>query len=149
MLKRFLISLLIYPAPALPDLPKRISGQMVDLGEVHRIYMVPGMATVLEIPGAVTGIRIGNPDLVEYYKPEKPDNEVTLVLKKSGSEPTNLIVRSGKRKFVFDIVPSKKTHQDSVEIVGAYGGASLMNNEMELISSSKSVEINSSKRVKK
>ena len=84
-------------------LPKRISGQIMDLGKVNTIYMVPGMATLIEIPTAVTGIRIGNPDAVQYFRPDKPENEVTLVLKDSLSKPTNLIIRSNQRKFVFDI----------------------------------------------
>jgi hypothetical protein len=32
-----------------------------------------------------------------------------------------LIVRCGSRSFVFDLIPSKKTHQDLVRISGSYG----------------------------
>ncbi len=119
-------------------LPKRISGQIMDLGKVNTIYMVPGMATLIEIPTAVTGIRIGNPDAVQYFRPDKPENEVTLVLKDSLSKPTNLIIRSNQRKFVFDIVPSKQIHQDMVEVVGAFGGAQLDSANSEVIDSSDS-----------
>ncbi len=118
------------------ELPKRISSKVMDLGKVTSIYMVQGMATIVEIPSAVTGIRIGNPDAVQYFKPEKPENEVTLVLKDNLAKPTNLIIRSNKRKFVFDIIPSKQTHQDTLEIVGAYGGAELEDSSAKLIDSS-------------
>jgi hypothetical protein len=98
--------------------------------------MVPGMATLIEIPTAVTGIRLGNPDAVQYFRPDKPENEVTLVLKDSAAKPTNLIIRSNSRKYVFDIVPSKEIHQDTIEVIGSYGGASLEAGNAELLDSS-------------
>jgi hypothetical protein len=127
--------------------PKRISGQILDLGKVHTIYMVPGMATLIEIPTTVTGIRIGNPDAVTYFRPDKPENEVTLVLKDAGAKPTNLIIRSNSRKYVFDVVPSKEIHQDTIEVIGAYGGASIEDSSAELIESSDQTP--SAKAVKK
>lgn len=100
--------------------------------------MTPGMATLIEFPGAVTGIRLGNPDDVQYFRPESPENEVTLVLKSSAAQPTNLIVRSGKRKYVFDIIPSRTVHQDTIEVVGAFGGPGLEGANAKLIDSSDS-----------
>ncbi len=117
-------------------LPRRISGQILDLGKVYSIYMVPGMATLIEIPTTVTGIRLGNPAAVQYFRPDKPENEVTLILKDANAKPTNLIIRSNNRKFVFDIVPSKDVHQDTVEVVGSYGGATIEDGTAELIASS-------------
>lgn len=116
--------------------PRRISSQVVNLGKVYPIYMVSGLATLIEIPGVVTGIRTGNPDAIHYFRPDKPENEVTVVLKSAGVKPTNLIIRSGKQKFIFDIVPSKTVHQDSIEVVGSYGGAEFNNSGMTLIDSS-------------
>ena len=117
-------------------LPKRISGQILDLGKVHTIYMVPGMATLIEIPTAVTCIRTGNPEAVQYFRPDKPENEVTLILKDAHAKPTNLIIRSNSRKYVFDVVPSKDIHQDTIEVVGSYGGATIESESAELIESS-------------
>ena len=116
--------------------PKRISGKIVDLGKVQTIYMVSGMATLIEIPTSVTGIRIGNPDAVDYFRPERPENEVTLVLKNSYAKPTNLIIRSNKKKYVFDIIPSKTIHQDTIEVLGSYGGPELSEEGAELIATS-------------
>jgi hypothetical protein len=116
--------------------PRRLSSKVVDLGRVHPIHMTAGMATLIEFPGAVTGIRLGNPDDVQYFRPESPENEVTLVLKNGAAQPTNLIVRSGKRKYVFDIIPSKSVHQDTVEVVGAYGGPGFDTANAKLIDSS-------------
>jgi hypothetical protein len=124
----------LQPAAAALARPRRISSQVIDLAKVHPIYMVAGMATLIELPGPVTGIRTGNPDDLQYFRPDKPDNEVTVLLKNAKAQPTNLILRSGKRKYVFDIVPSTSVHQDTVEVVGAYGGPDF--SEATLIESS-------------
>lgn len=144
MMKKLITSLIVFWTITLfPSLvvaetktPRRISGQLLDLGKVHTIYMVSGMATVIEIPTAVTGIRCGNPDAVQYFRPDRPENEVTLILKDAAAKATNLIIRSNNRKFVFDIVPSKDVHQDTVEVVGAYGGAALEDSSAVLVESS-------------
>ena len=116
--------------------PRRISSKLVDLGKVYPIYMVAGMATLIEIPGPVTGIRTGNPDSIQYFRPDKPENEVTVVLQNENAKPTNLILRSGKKKYVFDLVPSKSIHQDTLEVIGDFGGAELEDAGAELIDSS-------------
>ncbi len=140
MMNRLLISVLLVvistPCLAAPSKPKRISGHILDLGEVHSIYMVGGMATLIILPTSVTGIRIGNPDAIQYFRPDKPENEVTLVLKDASAKPTNLILESGRRRFVFDLIPSSQIHQDIVDVVGAFGAASLESSNMELIESS-------------
>ena len=116
--------------------PKRISAQVVDLGKVQTIYMVPGMATLVEVPTDVSGIRLGNPDFVNYFRPDHPKNEVTLVLKEGLMKPTNLFILSGKKKYIFDIIPSADVHQDSLSIIGAFGGAELEAQHAELVDSS-------------
>ena len=117
-------------------LPRRISSKIMDLGKVTPIFMVAGMATVIELPGAVTGIRTGNPDSIQYFRPDKPENEVTVVLQNQQAKPTNLIIRVGQKKYVFDIVPSRNVHQDTLEVIGDFGGAELEDPTAELIESS-------------
>lgn len=116
----------------------RISVRLLDLGRVHPIYMMPRLATIIEIPGPVTGVRVGSPEDLQFIKPETPDNEVTLFLRSSHSKPTNLIIRSGKRKYVFDIVPSHTKHQDLIEVVGSVGVPTLDGDRPLLIDSSDS-----------
>lgn len=119
-------------------LPKRISSKILDLSKVYPIYMVAGMATLIELPGPVTGIRIGNPSAVRYFRPDRPESEVTLVLQSPNAQPTNLILRSGRKKYVFDIVPSRSVHQDTLEVSGDYGGAELDDPGAVLLDSSES-----------
>ncbi len=118
--------------------PRRISSKLIDLGKVYPIYMVAGMATLIELPTPVTGIRTGNPDAIQYFRPDKPENEVTVVLKNQAAKPTNLILRSGKKKYVFDLVPSKTIHQDTIEVLGDFGGAEMEDAGAELLESSDS-----------
>jgi hypothetical protein len=125
-------SVLLAAAPV----PRRITSKVIDLGKVTPIYMVAGMATLIEVPGAVTGIRTGNPDSVQYFRPDKPENEVTVVLQNQQAKPTNLIIRVGAKKYVFDIVPSKTVHQDTLEVIGDFGGAELEDSSAELLESS-------------
>ena len=100
----YLVALCTLPLVArAAGVPQRITTKYVDLSVVQKIHLVPGMATLLEIPGPVTGVRVGDPDSLQYFKPERPDNEVTLVLKGNNPKPTNLIVRSNQKKYVFDI----------------------------------------------
>jgi hypothetical protein len=73
---------------------------------------------------------------VQYFRPDKPENEVTVVLQNQQAKPTNLIIRVGAKKYVFDIVPSKSVHQDTLEVLGDFGGAELEDSEAVLIESS-------------
>jgi hypothetical protein len=124
------------PESAKLIVPRRVSSKVVDLGRVYPIYLVAGMATVIEIPGPVTGIRTGNPDSILYFRPDKPENEVTVVLRNQNAKPTNLIIRSGGKKYIFDLVPSKQLHQDTIEVVGDYGGPGFEGSDAELLDSS-------------
>lgn len=127
-------------------LPRRISSQIMDLGKAYPVYMVAGMATLVILPGPVTGIRTGNPDSIQYFRPDKPENEVTIVLKNQSAKPTNLILRSGQKIYVFDVVPSKSVHQDVLEVVGDFGGAQFNDTAAELLDSSETPKSAAAKR---
>lgn len=121
-------------------LPKRISTHTAHLGKVQPVYMVAGMATLIEVPEAVTGIRLGNPKSVEYFRPDQPENEVTLILKSAKAKPTNLIIRAGKKKYVFDIIPSTSIHQDLLEITGSTGNPEWTESEPRVLLDSSEVK---------
>jgi hypothetical protein len=59
-----------------------------------------------------------------------------VILRNESAKATNLILRSGKKKYVFDLIPSKNIHQDTIEVVGDFGGAEMEDDKMELIDSS-------------
>ena len=125
-------------------LPRRISSRVVDLGKVHTLRMSVGMATLVELPAPISGKISGSPeaDLMVLNGPES--TQIILELKRAEARPTNLILVSGKRKVVFDIIPSDQshpTHQDVYEISGFYGGPEIdENREAVIIDSSEKPE---------
>jgi hypothetical protein len=69
------------------------------------------------------GVRLGNSEKLTAIRPDQPQNEVTLILKEGLKKVTNLIILSGKKRYIFDVIPSEKFHQDALDIIGSYGGA--------------------------
>ena len=115
---------------------RRLSAEIVNLGEVGRIKMVAGNFTSVLIPGNVTGVRLGNPAVMTYQIPDHPQNEVVIWLKSTLLRPTNFSIISGNTRIYFDIIPSTTEHQDLVKVVGSYGEPTLAENKMKLIDSS-------------
>jgi hypothetical protein len=91
---------------------------------------------VIQLPYPVTEVKVGSPDDVQTQISKTLPSELTLILKRGGAQPTNLIARCGTRTFVFDLIPSRNTHQDLVRISGAYGAPQLDDMGAVLIDSS-------------
>lgn len=109
--------------------PSRISSQVLDLSSPHQIRIAPGLVTVLEFPDPITEVRVGLPESLKALISSVNANELTLYLAEAGGRPTNVIVRSGRRVFVFDVNPSVGTHQDFVRIRGSRVGLRSMESE--------------------
>lgn len=105
--------------------PTRISSSLVNLGEVHKIFLAQGLVSVIQLPYPVTEVKVGNPNDVQVQISKTLPSELTLILKRGNAKATNLIARCGARTFVFDLIPSQKTHQDLVKISGSYGAPSV------------------------
>lgn len=114
-------SLLLSLSLATPD---RLSTIQKDLSEAEAIYLSEGLASIVEFPKPITEVRMGNPSVLKAEISQVSPKELTLFLKESGLGPTNLIVRADRRVYVFDILPSRSTHQDYVKISGAFGAPS-------------------------
>ncbi len=94
----------------------RISIQNVNRFTPHQITLSPGLVSLLEFPEAIIEVRVGDPKGLKALISQVSPKELTLYLDSSHSSSTNLIVRSGKRVFIFDIVASKVTHQDYLKV---------------------------------
>ncbi|MBC7457828.1 MAG: hypothetical protein H7235_06090 [Bdellovibrionaceae bacterium] len=99
----------------------RIESKYVSAGESSKIYLKPGLVSVLEFPYPILEVRIGNPAELKGAISQVSPKEITLYLKSSHSRITNLIVRSDKKLFIFDVIPSESQHQDYVRISGSLG----------------------------
>lgn len=106
--------------------PLRISSIIVNLSEPTRVFLSPGLACQIRFPEEVGDVSQGSPeaDLLVLRSPAEP-KRLTLILKSPKARPSNVIVTSGGKTFVFDVIPSPKgkfVHQDLVEISGSFGG---------------------------
>ncbi|MDG0816486.1 hypothetical protein NWE73_08935 [Bdellovibrio sp. PAP01] len=100
---------------------KRISSISKDLSQVKKIYLHAGLVSTVEFKQAVIGVKVGNTDSIKAEISPSNPKEVTLRLKHQNAEPTNMIVRVDRHVYVFDLIPSKTSHQDYVLIRGSFG----------------------------
>lgn len=103
--------------------PDRISRIQKDLTKVDRIYLAAGLVSVIELPQPIVEVRVGNPQAVKVQVSTVSPRELTIYLTQSAAPPTNLIVRTDKRAFVFDVVPSRTNHQDVVRVTSGQIGS--------------------------
>ena len=115
---------------------QRISSKVIDLGKVHRLYMIHGLATVIIFPDSIAAVIPGNSVSLKIERKE-PENLLALRLTGTRVPATNLIILSGKNRLVFDVIPNTKVHQDTLEVVGTYGAAGAEEEDLKLIYSGK------------
>lgn len=121
MKKMFLISLLLFQSAEAS--PKRIQSVMFDKGSPHKIYLHPGLGSVITFPCFVSDSFVGDESQAEVKPSPSTKRNLLLSLKSHASKATNLIVRcEGQQShFVLDVVPSSTNHQDILEIRAAFG----------------------------
>nr|BFD69036.1 hypothetical protein HAGR004_40580 [Bdellovibrio sp. HAGR004] len=126
MTKMFLISLLLTQSAAAS--PKRIQSVMFDKGTPHKIYLHPGLGSVITFPCFVSDSFVGDESQAEVRPSPSTRKNLLLSLKSHASKATNLIVRcEGQQShFVLDVVPSSTSHQDILEIRAAFGRPELI-----------------------
>lgn len=128
----FLYSLLVTLTFA--SLPNRISNLNKDLSASEQIYISPGMATVLEFPKPIIEVRIGDPNILRASISTVSSNELSLFVGAEVGTATNLIVRSDRRTYIFDVVPSRTSHQDFIKVSSAFGSPKFSGNSSLLVS---------------
>jgi hypothetical protein len=104
----------------------RISSVYKNLGQSQKIYLHAGLISVIEFPQNIIEVRLGNHKSLKAQLSQVSPRELTLYLSQQAVEPTNLIVKSEKRFYVFDIIPSKTSQfhlpgRPTIEIIGIFG----------------------------
>jgi type IV secretory pathway VirB9-like protein len=99
----------------------RIESLNKNTGESSKIYIKPGLVTVLEMPQKIIEVRVGNPNYLKGVISQISPKEITLFLKNSNATPTNIILRSDRKMYVFDIIPSVSKHQDYIKVSSGIG----------------------------
>ena len=99
-----------------------VSNEVLDLTKANRILVGPGRISILVFPEPVAEAKVGAPDRLKVVTSGTDPKELTIFWVQRGAFETNLIVRTVRRVFVFDIVPSLSRHQDYIRVRGAYSG---------------------------
>lgn len=99
----------------------RLSLKQKDLSQVDKIYISPGLVSVIEFPSNIIEVRVGTPETLKVSISQVSPKEITVYFSTSLAVASNIIVRSDRKIYVFDIVPSKSNHQDYVKINGSFG----------------------------
>jgi hypothetical protein len=117
---------------------KRIRSIVVDKGEVQRVMMVPGLASVILFPCDVDEAVVGRQEDLKVQISPTTKRQLTLSLSSGASGSTNLLIRCGDKSdpFVFDIISNHLVHQDVVKVRGHFGGPEIEDANLALIDSS-------------
>ncbi len=97
-----------------------VTDEIFDLRKANRIAVGPGRISILVFPEAVAEAKVGAPDRLKVIGSTTDPKELTVFWVEAGTFETNLIVRTVRRTFIFDIVPSLSKHQDLVRVRGAF-----------------------------
>lgn len=116
--KSLLLGGLILFAWALPAgaAPPRIQNLSKSQSNVDRVLMNSGMVTVMEFPKEIVEVRVGNPSEFKVQISAVSPKEVTISRLGRTTRPSNLIVRTARQVWVFDLVPSQASHQDFIRV---------------------------------
>lgn len=121
---------------------ERIQSMRFDKSQVQRIYLAPGLGSIVLFPCGLQEVFIGRGEDLKAQISPNDKKTLFLNLKLNSSLPTNVIVKCSPEKsiFVFDVIPSRTRHQDLVEIRSSYGRPNLINGQrLEQVSQTKTV----------
>lgn len=119
----FVISLFTINAHA-----DRIQSLRFDKSQVQRIYLAPGLGSIVLFPCALEEVFVGRTDDLKVQISPNDKKTLFMNLKLSSSLPTNVIVKCSPDRsiFVFDVIPNKIRHQDFVEIRSSFGRPNML-----------------------
>lgn len=107
---------------------ERIQSTRFDRSQVMRIYLAPGLGSLVLFPCALVEVFVGRGEDLKAQISPSDKKTLFLNLKLNSSLPTNMIAKCEPERnvFVFDVIPSKIQHQDLVDIRNVFGRPSMM-----------------------
>lgn len=139
-MKNLLFAISLCSVPAIAQ--ERIQSMRFDKSQVQRIYLAPGLGSIVLFPCGLQEVFIGRGEDLKAQISPNDKKTLFLNLKLNSSLPTNVIVKCSPEKsiFVFDVIPSRTRHQDLVEIRSSYGRPNLINGQhLEQVKQTKTV----------
>lgn len=99
-----------------------IASLSMDLSLAQKVSISPGRIAVLRLPEAIAEAKVGAPSHLKAVLSTTDQSEITLFWIAPMPHRTNLIIRTTKHVFVFEILPDLNRHQDYLKVRGAFGG---------------------------
>lgn len=126
MKKLLFVTNLLFFAPAFGQV-ERIQSTRFDRSQVMRIYLAPGLGSLVIFPCALVEVFVGRGEDLKAQISPSDKKTLFLNLKLHSSLPTNMIAKCEPERnvFIFDVIPSKSQHQDLVDIRNVFGRPSL------------------------
>ncbi|MBV2169881.1 MAG: hypothetical protein KUL82_14340 [Bdellovibrio sp.] len=126
MKKLLFVINLLFVIPSFAQV-ERIQSTRFDRGQVMRIYLAPGLGSLVLFPCALVEVFVGRGEDLKAQISPSDKKTLFLNLKLNSSLPTNMIAKCEPERnvFVFDVIPSKSQHQDLVEIRNTFGRPSM------------------------
>ena len=104
--------------------PKRIRVVYHDRSKPGKVYLIPNLASTIELPCNIDDVLIGNPIGISFYISKKSSKRLELNTSQE-SKNTNMIIYCKNQFFVFDLVIQNKVHNDVILFGGSFGGPEL------------------------
>lgn len=139
-MKKLLLMISLFPAGAFAGLD-RIQSMRIDRSMVHRIYLAPGLGSVVLFPCQLQEVFVGRSEDLKAQISPNDRRTMFLNLKLNSSLPTNVIVKCTPEKsiFVFDVIPSRSRHQDLVEIRSSFGRPNMAGGSLQQVTQTKTI----------
>lgn len=142
MKKLLFVTNLLFFVPALGQV-ERIQSTRFDRSRVMRIYLAPGLGSLVLFPCALVEVFVGRGEDLKAQISPSDKKTLFLNLKLNSSLPTNMIAKCEPERniFVFDVIPSKSQHQDLVDIRNVFGRPSMMDRKPTEVSKNEQVKV--------
>lgn len=98
----------------------RISEVSHDLSKTSTIKMTVGRSTVVDFPCEISHATLGLTDDIKIKVGPDSKKTMTIWLSGASSQPTNLSVKCEGEMYIFDILPSTRSHQDYIVITDSF-----------------------------
>ena len=81
------------------------------------LFLFPGRVSLLSLPCPITKAITGSSNDIKVEIDKLSPMDAHILLKKWRSDPSNLILKCSDRVFLFNLMPSKKSHYDYIKVL--------------------------------
>ena len=91
---------------------------LAEEGKSETLFLFPGRASLLSLPCPITKALAGSPNDIKAEVDKINPRDVHILLRKWTSQPSNLILKCSESVFLFNLIPTRKSHYDYVQVIG-------------------------------